>query len=105
MPANAINATKIDFIIIPEMFGEEGSAVYLCNQEYWEINNLRVKNWSDDGQDKERSGIRVEAYGGGTYHQVGIQVGGQSLVKRHTGIDGQQIRVHILVADGHVHPL
>lgn len=54
-------------------FGEGGSAVYLCNQQYWEINNLRVTNWSDDGVDKERSGIRVEAYGGGTYHHIHIK--------------------------------
>ena len=25
------------------------------NQQYWEINNLRVRNWSDDNQDKGRS--------------------------------------------------
>ena len=54
-------------------FGEAGSAVYLCNQQYWEINNLRVRNWSDDNVDKERSGIRVEAYGGGTYHHIHIK--------------------------------
>lgn len=54
-------------------FGEEGSAVYLCNQSYWEINNLQVTNWSDTGGDKERSGIRVEAYGGGTYEHIHIK--------------------------------
>lgn len=68
-------------------FGEEGSAVYLCNQEYWEINNLRVKNWSDDGQDKERSGIRVEAYGGGTYHHIYIKNCDISDIRGYNGQD------------------
>ena len=68
-------------------FGEEGSAVYLCNQEYWEINNLRVKNWSDDGQDKERSGIRVEAYGGGTYHHIYIKNCEISDIRGYNGQD------------------
>lgn len=54
-------------------FGEAGAAVYLCNQSYWEINNLQVTNWSDTGGDKERSGIRVEAYGGGTYEHIYIK--------------------------------
>lgn len=54
-------------------FGEDGAAVYLYNQEYWEINNLQVRNWSDDNQDKERSGIRVEAAGGGVYHHIYIK--------------------------------
>lgn len=54
-------------------FGGKGSAVYLYNQEYWEINNLKVKNWSDDNKDKERSGIRVEASGGGVYHHIYIR--------------------------------
>ena len=68
-------------------FGEEGSAVYLCNQEYWEINNLRVKNWSDDGQDKERSGIRIEAYGGGTYHHIYIKNCEISDIRGYNGQD------------------
>lgn len=68
-------------------FGEEGSAVYLCNQEYWEINNLRVKNWSDDGQDKERSGIRIEAYGGGIYHHIYIKNCEISDIRGYNGQD------------------
>ena len=68
-------------------FGEEGSAVYLCNQEYWEINNLHVTNWSDDGADRERSGIRVEAYGGGTYHHIYIKNCEISDVRGYNGQD------------------
>ena len=54
-------------------FGEAGAAVYLYNQQYWEINNLRVTNWSGDGVDRERSGIRVEASGGGTFRHIYIR--------------------------------
>ena len=68
-------------------FGEAGSAVYLCNQQYWEINNLRVRNWSDDNQDKERSGIRVEAYGGGTYHHIYIRNCEISDIRGYNGQD------------------
>ena len=68
-------------------FGEAGSAVYLCNQQHWEINNLRVRNWSDDNQDKERSGIRVEAYGGGTYHHIYIRNCEISDIRGYNGQD------------------
>ena len=67
-------------------FGEAGAAVYLYNQQYWEINNLRVTNWSSDGVDRERSGIRVEASGGGTYRHIYIR---NCEISDIRGYDGQ----------------
>lgn len=55
-------------------FGESCSAVYLYNQEYWEINNLAVKNHTSAGDHTyELSGIRVEASGGGVYNHIYIK--------------------------------
>lgn len=57
-------------------FGEKAAAVYLLNSEYVEINNLEVTNWSDttsNNDGAERSGIRVEATGGGTYNHIYIK--------------------------------
>lgn len=54
-------------------FGEAGSAVYLLNSQYWEINNLRVRNWDESTANRERSGIRVEASGGGVYSHIYIR--------------------------------
>lgn len=55
-------------------FGESCSAVYLYNQEYWEINNLAVKNHTSAGDHTyELIGIRVEASGGGVYNHIYIK--------------------------------
>ena len=55
-------------------FGESCSAFYLYNQEYWEINNLAVKNHTSAGDHTyELSGIRVEASGGGVYNHIYIK--------------------------------
>lgn len=64
-------------------FGQAAAAVYLLNSEYIEINNLEVSNWSgttdwsatiSGGADgAERSGIRVEATGGGTFNHIYIK--------------------------------
>ncbi len=55
-------------------FGESCSAVYLYNQQYWEINNLAVKNHTNAGDHTyELSGIRVEASGGGVYNHIYIK--------------------------------
>lgn len=55
-------------------FGKSCSAVYLYNQQYWEINNLAVKNHTTAGDHTyELSGIRVEASGGGVYNHIYIK--------------------------------
>ncbi len=54
-------------------FGADTAAVYLHNSEYWEINNLRATNWDASDADRERSGIRIEASGGGVYHHIYIR--------------------------------
>ncbi len=48
-----------------------GGAVYLFNQEYWEINNLEVVN--DAGSDGERRGIHIAASNYGTVDHIHIK--------------------------------
>ncbi len=54
-------------------FGEDAAAVYLYNSQYWEISDLRVTNWDEDAANRERSGIRVEAGGGGVFRHIYIK--------------------------------
>ena len=54
-------------------FGEAAAAVYLYNSQYWEISDLRVTNWDEDAANRERSGIRVEASGGGVFRHIYIK--------------------------------
>ena len=48
-----------------------GGAVYLFNQEYWEINNLEVIN--DGASDAERRGIHIAAANFGTVDHIHIK--------------------------------
>ena len=48
-----------------------GGAVYLFNQEYWEINNLEVIN--DAASDGERRGIHIAAANYGTVNHIHIK--------------------------------
>lgn len=52
---------------------EDAAAVYLYNSQYWEISDLRVTNWDEDAANRERSGIRVEAGGGGVFRHIYIK--------------------------------
>lgn len=54
-------------------FGEAAAAVYLHNSQYWEISDLKVTNWDEDTANRERSGIRIEASGGGIFRHIYIK--------------------------------
>lgn len=50
-----------------------GAAIYLYNQEYWEINNISVTNSSTSNVDADRSGIRIEGYDYGVINHIYIR--------------------------------
>lgn len=63
-----------------------GSAIYLYNQEYWEINNISVTNSREDNLDSDRSGIRIEGYDYGVINHIYIR---GCEVKDVKGFNGQ----------------
>lgn len=50
-----------------------GAAIYLYNQEYWEINNISVTNTSENANEADRSGIRIEGYDYGVINHIYIR--------------------------------
>lgn len=65
-------------------FGQAGAVVYLHNQSHWSIGNLHLTN--PGTENKERSGVRVEASGGGVYSDIHVH---DMFIEHIRGFNGQ----------------